>query len=130
MRLYALRSPTKALVLIKPTSFDQTKEETTCYQTTIALTNASESSDDAPRNRYERNPSRWSHILLQDDIARQLRKNVCDEQNRDCCLVLISHEAKVFFQAVEASIANVHPEIILTPFDGLRVPRGYVPIKK
>ena len=36
--------------------------------------------------------------------------NVCNEKQRDSCLVLIAYKTKVFFHTVESCIANIHPD--------------------
>lgn len=64
------------------TAFDSTEEETACNEATITLHNSCQGCDDAPGDGDESNPAGGAQFF-EHEVARNLRQNVCDEEDRD-----------------------------------------------
>jgi hypothetical protein len=84
-----------------------TEEESSCKQASIALHQAlhdgneskSEHIDGQPDVRFE---------LLQQDIARDLKQTVWDEEDRKCDVISVPDQTQIVNQAVHGCVADVN----------------------
>lgn len=82
--------------------FHDTKEEAGEHDASVVLCYGSEATDDSPANHADTHVPGWSDAG-DDHVARDLAKNVTDEENGNCSAVLGAHQAEIFLEIVQSS---------------------------
>jgi hypothetical protein len=78
----------------KQATFDKAQEQSQPKQAGIVLNQTGHCCNDAPACGYERDPSRRSKFLEQ-QVRRYFTEEICNEQNRDGRLILISTQPEI-----------------------------------
>lgn len=91
----------------KQATLDQSQQQPTHQQPGVILHDSRQRGNDPPRDGDEGDPPRRPDIAFDDQIRREFGREVSGEEHRDGDRVLVAAEIEVFFQAVEAGVADV-----------------------